>query len=125
MAKAPIAAETVRRIDQLFAIERDINGRSADHRRRARQEKSAPLVAELEPWLRAQQNRVSPKSETSKAIAYTLKRWTAFTRLLDDGRICMSNNAAERALRGIAVGRGSGPSPVPIAARSGPRRSTP
>ena len=107
VAKAPIAAEAVRRIDQLFAIERDINGRSADERRHARQEKSAPLVAELEPWLHAQQDRVSPKSETSKAIAYTLKRWTAFTRFLEDGRICMSNNAAERALRGIAVGRGN------------------
>ena len=107
VAKAPIAAEAVRRIDQLFAIERDINGRSADERRRARQEQSAPLVAELEPWLRAQQDRVSRKSETGKAIAYTLKRWTAFTRFLDDGRICMSNNAAERALRGIAVGRGN------------------
>jgi transposase len=107
VAKAPIAAEAVRRIDQLFAIERDINGRSVDERRRARQEKSAPLVAELEPWLRAQQNLVSRKSETSKAIAYTLKRWTAFTRFLDDGHICMSNNAAERALRGIAVGRGN------------------
>ena len=107
VAKAPIAAEAVRRIDQLFAIERDINGRSAEARRRARQEQSAPLVAELEPWLRAQQDRVSPKSETSKAIAYTRKRWAAFTRFLDDGRICMSNNAAERALRGIAVGRGN------------------
>jgi transposase len=107
VAKAPIAAEAVRRIDQLFAIERDINGRSADERRRARQEQSAPLVAQLEPWLRAQQDRVSPKSETGKAIAYTLKRWTAFTRFLDDGRICLSNNAAERALRGIAVGRGN------------------
>ncbi len=107
MAKAPIAAEAVRRIDQLFAIEPDINGRSADKRRRARQEKSAPLVAALESWLRAKRDRVSRKSETSKAIAYTLKRWTAFTRFVDDGSICMSNNAAERALRDIGVGRGN------------------
>jgi transposase len=62
-------------------------------------------VAELEAWLRAQHMRVSRKAEIGKAIAYTLKQWKALTRFLEDGRVCMSNNAAERALRGIAVGR--------------------
>jgi transposase len=63
------------------------------------------LVAEFEIWLHAQHARVSRKSETGKAIAYALNRWTALTRFLGDGRICISNNAAERALRGVAVGR--------------------
>jgi transposase len=62
-------------------------------------------VAEFEVWLRAQHERVSRKSEIGKAIAYALNHWKALTRFLQDGRICMSNNAAERALRGIAVGR--------------------
>ena len=64
-----------------------------------------PLVIALEAWLCAQYERVSRKSEIGKALAYALNHWTALTRFLEDGRICMSNNAAERALRGIAVGR--------------------
>lgn len=59
----------------------------------------------LEAWLREQRKKLSSKSDTAKAIDYTLKRWRAFTRFIDDGRLCMSNNAAERAVRGIAVGR--------------------
>ena len=70
-----------------------------------RAERSRPLVTELESWLRMQRGKLSRKSETAKAIDYSLKRWTALTRFLDDGRLCISNNAAERALRGIAVGR--------------------
>src|SRR3712207_8419391 len=61
----------------------------------------SPLVAELEAWLRVQHARVSRKSETGKALAYALNHWAALTRFLEDGRICLSNNAAERALRGI------------------------
>ena len=105
VAKAPIAAEAVTRIDRLFAIERAINGQSAEARLTRRREQSAPLLAELESWLRAQRERTSRKSEIGKAIDYALKRWTALSRFLTDGRICISNNAAERALRGIAVGR--------------------
>jgi transposase len=105
VAKAPIAAEAVRRIDELFKIERAINGFSAEQRLAARAERTKPLVAELEVWLRAQQARVSRKAEIGKAIAYALNHWTALTRFLEDGRICMSNNAAERALRGVALGR--------------------
>ena len=105
VSRAPIAAEAVRRIDELFAIEREVNGRPAAERLAVRKERAGPLVAELEAWLRAQHARVSPKSETGKAIAYALNHWEALTRYLGDGRICMSNNAAERALRGVAVGR--------------------
>jgi len=103
--KAPIAIEAVRRIDALFAIEREINGARSQERLRVRDERSRPLVAELETWLREQRARLSAKNETARAIDYSLKRWPALTRFLDDGRLCMSNNAAERALRGIAVGR--------------------
>jgi transposase len=105
VSKAPIAAEAVRRIDELFAIEREINGKPAEERLAVRKERARPLVIELEAWLRVQHERVSRKAEIGKAIAYSLNHWTALTRFLEDGRICMSNNAAERALRGIAVGR--------------------
>ena len=105
LQKAPIALEAVQRIDALFEIERTINGLSAEQRLAVRAERSRPLAAELELWLRQQRVRLSAKSKTAKAIDYLLKRWLAFTRFLDDGRICLSNNAAERALRGIAIGR--------------------
>ncbi|HEX6013688.1 MAG TPA: IS66 family transposase, partial [Geminicoccaceae bacterium] len=105
VSKAPIAAEAVRRIDELFKIEREINGKPAEERLAVREGRAKPLVAELEAWLRAQQARVSRKSEIGKALAYALNHWAALTRFLGDGRICLSNNAAERALRGIAVGR--------------------
>jgi transposase len=104
-AGAPVALEAVRRIDAIFAVERDINGHSAGDRLAARQERIAPLVAELEQWMRAERARLSRHAETAKAMDYMLKRWPAFTRFLDDGRICLTNNAAERALRGIALGR--------------------
>src|SRR5262249_51177910 len=89
----------------LFAIEREINGTTPNERVRVRQENSRPLVSALQAWLREQRAKVSKHSETGKAIDYSLKRWTALTRFLDDGRLCMSNNAAERELRGVAVGR--------------------
>jgi transposase len=104
---SPLALEAVRRIDALFEIERAINGESAERRRAVRQEVSAPLLAELEGWLREQRARLSRGNDLAKAMDYLLKRWPAFTQFLDDGRICLSNNAAERALRGIALGRRS------------------
>ena len=104
---SPLALEAVRRIDALFEIERSINGHSAERRRAVRQEVSAPLVANLEGWLREQRAKLSRGNDLARAMDYLLKRWAAFTRFLDDGRICLSNNAAERALRGIALGRKS------------------
>ena len=103
--KAPIAIEAVTRTDALFAIEREINGEQPAERRRVRQERSRPRVEALEAWLREQYARLSPASQVAKAIAYSLNRWDGLARFLDDGRLCMTNNAAERALRGIAVGR--------------------
>jgi len=107
LKKAPLAIEAVRRIDAIFAIEREINGRSAAERIAVRQARIAPLVGELESWMRAERSRLSRHAETAKAIDYMLKRWPAFTRFLNDGRICLTNNAAERALRGVALGRRS------------------
>jgi transposase len=103
--QAPIAIEAVERIDTLFAIEREINGMTPLDRVRVRHERSRPLVIELDSWLREQRARVSKNSETGKAIDYSLKRWAALRRFLHDGRLCMSNNAAERELRAVAIGR--------------------
>jgi transposase len=104
---SPLALEGVRRIDALFEIERGINGKSAEERRAVRQELSRPLVGDLEAWMRKKRPKLSRGSDLAKAMDYVLKRWMAFTRFLDDSRICLSNNAAERGLRGIAFGRKS------------------
>jgi transposase len=104
---SPIAIEMVRRIDALFETERSINGKSAEERRTVRQEQSKPLVEELQAYMREQRAKLSRGHDLAKAIDYILKRWVAFTLFLDDGRACLSNNAAERALRGIALGRKS------------------
>lgn len=101
----PIALEAVQRIDALFDIERGINGKSAAERLAVRQELSAPLMAELHAWLTSQLGRRSRNHDLAKAINYMLRRWDAFTRFLDDGRMCLTNNAAERALRCVPLGR--------------------
>jgi transposase len=103
----PLAVEAVKRIDALFDIEREINGLSPGQRHAVRQERSAPLVTELERWMIETRDKLSRGHDLSKAFNYMLRRWSSFTRFLDDGRICLSNNAAERALRGIALGRKS------------------
>ena len=95
----------MRRIDAIFAIESEINGLPVEQRLAVRTARIAPLVAELESWMRTERARLSRHADVAKAMDYMLKRWTAFTRFLSDGRICLTNNAAERALRGIAIGR--------------------
>jgi transposase len=104
---SPVALAAVRRIDALFDIERAISGKTATERLAARREYSAPLIVELHTWMQQERARLSRHDDVAKAIDYMLKRWAAFTRFLDDGRICLTNNAAERALRGIALGRRS------------------
>jgi transposase len=104
---SPIAVEVVRRIDALFEIERAINGKRAQERLAVRQNASRPLVNDLHAYLREQLAKLSRGHDLAKAIQYMLKRWPAFTLFLDDGRVCMSNNAAERSLRGVALGRKS------------------
>jgi transposase len=107
LGKAPLAIEAVRRIDEIFDIERELNGLAPEARRAGRQARVLPLVAELEQWMRGMRGQLSRHSDVAKAMDYMLKRWLAFTRFLDDGRICLTNNAAERALRGVALGRRS------------------
>jgi hypothetical protein len=106
-AISPVALEAVKRIDALFDIERNINGLSAEERLRVRQERSAPILAALEAWLREERSRLSRSASVAKPIDYMLRRWDRFVRFIDDGRVCLSNNAAERALRGFALGRKS------------------
>ncbi len=104
---SPLCLEAVRRIDPLFDIERDINGCSAHQRHAQRQKFSAPLVADLQIWMSYERRKLSVSNDAAKAMDYMLKRWTVFARFIDYGRICLTNNAAERALRGIALGRKS------------------
>ena len=108
---SPIALEAVKRIDAIFDIEREINGIDARARLAARQERCRPLVEDLRNWLLEERAKLSKHNGVAKAIDYftTPKhgRWAAFTAFLDDGCICLTNNAAERALRGIAMGRKS------------------
>jgi transposase len=102
---SPLAQEAVRRIDLIFDAERALNGLAADKRLDLRRTYVAPLVADLETWMRAERARFSRHNDVAKAMDYMLKRWAAFSRFLEDGRICLTNNAAERALRCVALGR--------------------
>ena len=102
---SPLALEAVRRIDRVFDVKREINGTSIDHRLAVRREHTAPLVAELEAWMRDNRAKLSRHDPVAKVMDDMLKDWAAFTRFLDDGRICLTNNAAEHSLRGIAMGR--------------------
>ena len=100
-----VAAQALQRIAALYAVEADIRGQPAEERRRQRQARAGPLLDELHAWLSAMVGRVSAKSELASAIGYALTRWRALTRYRDDGRIEIDNNAAERALRGVSLGR--------------------
>lgn len=103
--KAPMAIEAVSRIGALFAIERGGNGAPAQVRLAVRRERARPLVEALWLWMQASRSRLSGKSDMGKAFDYVLRRWASFTRLLDDGCACLTNNAAEQAIRPIAVGQ--------------------
>jgi transposase len=106
-AISPIAFEAVRKMDAIFMLERSINGLSPEERLAARRRDIAPLVDALIEWMKAERAKLSRHNEVAKAMDYMLRRIDVFTRFLDDGRICLSNNAAERELRGIALGRKS------------------
>ena len=105
---SPIALEAVKRIDAIFDVEREITGLTAAVRHDTRQRLVRPMVEGLHDWMQAERARMSKHNPVAKAINYMLDedgRWAAFSRFLDDGRICLTNNAAERALRGVALGR--------------------
>src|SRR5437868_13487038 len=107
IALSAIAVEVVHRIDALFEIERSINGKNVEERLQVRQTLSRPLVEDLRVYMREQVAKLSRGHDLAKAFNYILKRWASFTLFLEDGRVCLSNNAAERGLRGIALGRKS------------------
>jgi transposase len=117
---SPIALEAVKRIDALFDIERDINGLPADERLQRRQQMSGPLVDELEDWMRTERAKLSRSSPVTEPIDYMLKRWDGFTSFLRDGRICLTNNAAERALPASLSDGSRGYLPAPIVVLIGP-----
>lgn len=101
---SPIAIEVVRRIDALFEIERSINGRSPEGRLQLRRTLSRPLVEDLQVYMREQLAKLSRGHDLAKAFNYILKRWTSFTLFLDDGRVCLSNTAADCSADLIAEG---------------------
>ena len=103
--KSPIAEQALRRIAALYAIEAEINGQPAEQRLAERQARSKPLLDDLHEWLLTQRRRLSGKSTLGKAIQYALNRWDALARYLEDGRLSIDNNLAERQLRGIALTR--------------------
>jgi transposase len=102
---SPLALKAVTRIDAIFDAERTINGLGSNARLSVRQTEIAPLVAEFETWMRRERAALSRHAPVAKAMDYMLRRWGGFAGFLADGRACLSNNAAERALRGIALGR--------------------
>jgi len=102
---SPIAAEALRRIAELYRIERKVHGRSAADRLGVRNSRSRPLVDALKPWLEGELRRVPPRGGLAEAIRYALARWPALCRFLEDGRIELDNNAVERAIRPVALGR--------------------
>jgi len=102
---APIASQALERIGQLYAVEKDIRGRSAEERRTIRQTKSQPILDDLEPWLREKLALISQKTKLAEAIRYALSRWEGLTRFIDDGRIEIDSNVVERSIRPIALNR--------------------
>jgi transposase len=100
-----LTTEALHRIGELYAIEAKIRGKPPHERQQARQAEAKPLIDDLERWLRAMLEKLSRKSDTSAAILYALNLWPALARYCDDGRIEIDNSAAERALRGVAIGR--------------------
>ncbi len=102
---SPIAAEALRRIAGLYAIEKTIRGRSAAERKEVRDAQSRPLVEAMKPWPENQLQRVPPRGGLAEAIRYTLVRWPALCRFLEDGRVELDNNAVERAIRPVTLGR--------------------
>ena len=102
---SPTAREALQRIGALYGIEEQIRGKPPDQRRAVRQAQSKPLLESLRQWFEATLSKLSRKSETTVAIRYALSRWDALLRYIEDGRIEIDNNAAERSLRGVALGR--------------------
>jgi transposase len=102
---SPIAKEALERIAALYGIEKEIRGRPPDERREIRRARARPLLDSMHGWMKASLSRLSKKSDVTLAIHYALGRWTQLLRYCNDGRLEIDNNAAERALRAVALGR--------------------
>ena len=102
---SPITAEAIERIAALYAIEAEIRGSTPEIRKTIRQARARPLLDGMKTWLEATLAKLSAKSDTAAAIRYALSRWNALTRFVEDGHLEIDNNAAERALRVVALGR--------------------
>jgi transposase len=102
---SPIAAAALRRIAELYAIEKTIRGQPANARQHVRQSRSLPLIEAMKIWFETEFNRIPPRGSLADAIRYALTRWSALCLFLDDGRIELDNNTVERAIRPIALGR--------------------
>jgi transposase len=100
-----VAREALARIGALYGVEEQIRGKPPDQRRAVRQAQSKPLLESMRQWFETTLSKLSRKSDTTAAIRYALSRWEALLRFVDDGCIEMDNNAAERSLRGVALGR--------------------
>ena len=103
--KSPVAAEALERIGALYAIEKEIRGRTPEKRREVRLQQARPLLESLKQWLEVTLGKLSRKSDTALAVRYALGRWEALLRYVDDGGIEIDNNVAERTLRVVALGR--------------------
>ena len=125
MARSPLAAEAVRRIDLIFDAERAINGLSAERRLAVRQQDIAPLVVELECWMREQHAQLSRHNDLAKAIHYMLTRWAAFTAFLKDGRICLTIMRRSARCAALPSGESLGCSRGQTVAANGLRQCTP
>lgn len=125
LGRAPLAVEAVRRLNMLFAIERDIAGLPAEERQVQRQQRSAAHLAMLEAWMREARAKLSRHADVAKAMDYMLTRWDSFARVLGDGRIDLPNNAAERPCAASPSAARPGCSPAPTAAANAPPPSIP
>src|SRR5271166_1107056 len=103
--KSPLAEQALRRIADLYAIEADIRGQTADERRTGRQERSRPLIEAMQAWLAETLDRISGRSALAQAIRYALNHWSGLVLFLDDGRLELDTNTVERAMRPVALGR--------------------
>ena len=121
--KSPLAHEALQRIGGLYAIEADIHGQTAEHRKQVRQQRSRPLVQAMQAWLTKLLSRLSGRSTLAQAIRYALNHWDGLNRFLDDGRFELDTNIVERAMRPVALGRKNALLPEPIAAESTGRSS--
>ncbi len=100
-----IAKEAIDRIGAVYDIEREITGTSAENRHAVRQKESKPKVVAFKAWAEDQLGRIFGKGDLAKAFRYALKRWPSFTLFLDDGRVAIDNNVAERAIKPVVIGR--------------------